>query len=173
MFRIEPLGRHHDQESFDCGNSDLNNYLKRTARQHANKGLARTFVLLDDSAPQDILGFFTLAVCEIRSDQLPPQLAKKYPPIVPAAKLARLAVTRNRQREGLGRHMMVHALRLALQVSDNVGIIGFFVDAKDDEVGHYYRQYGFIPLPDDPLQLFLPLTTLRQVFKSPETGSAE
>ena len=168
MFRIEPLGRHHDREYFDCGNDDLNGYLKYIARQHADKGLARTFILLDDSAPQEVLGFCTLVVCEVRSDQLPPRLAKKYPPMVPAAKLARLAVTRSRQRAGLGRFMMVHALRLALKVSESVGIVGVFVDAKDDEAGGYYRQYGFIPLPDNPLKLFLPLATLQQIFSLPK-----
>lgn len=81
---------------------------------------------------------------------------------MPAAKLARLAVAKDRQREGLGKLMMVHALHQAIRVSDSVGIIGFFVDAKNEDARRYYEQYGFMALPDNPLKLFLPLATLKQ-----------
>ena len=63
--------------------------------------------------------------------------------------------------------MMVHAMRRALQVADSAGIIGFFVDAKDQAASHYYRRFGFIPLPDDPRKLFMPLATLRQAIGKP------
>ena len=58
--------------------------------------------------------------------------------------------------------MMVHVMRRALQVADSAGIIGLFVDAKDEAAGRYYRRFGFIVLPDDPHKLFMPLATLRQ-----------
>jgi GNAT superfamily N-acetyltransferase len=162
MLKIEPLGPGHDREGFDCGSAELNDYLKKTARQHLEKGLSKTFVLVDDGTPELILGFLTLAVCEVQAQTLPPQLAKKYPRHVPAAKLARLAVAKDRQREGLGQLMMVHALQQALRVGDSVGIVGFFVDAKNEDARRYYGRYGFTALPDDPLKLFLPLATLRQ-----------
>jgi hypothetical protein len=40
----------------DCGNPELNDYLRRTARQHTEKGLLRTEMLVDDEAPTEILG---------------------------------------------------------------------------------------------------------------------
>ena len=166
MLKIEPLGPRHDREGFDCGSLELNDYLKKTARQHIEKGLSKTFVLVDEAEPERILGFLTLAVCEVHAQSLPPKLAKKYPQHVPAAKLARLAVAKDHQREGLGKLMMVHALQKALRVSDSVGIIGFFVDAKNDDARCYYEQYGFTGLPDSPLRLFLPLATLKQALAS-------
>lgn len=168
MLKIEPLGARHDREGFDCGSAELNDYLKKTARQHIDKGLSKTFVLVDEAEPERILGFLTLAVCEVQAQSLPPKLAKKYPQHVPAAKLARLAVAKDRQRGGLGKLMMVHALRQAIRVSDSVGIIGFFVDAKNEDARRYYEQYGFVALPDSPLKLFLPLATLKQALASPD-----
>jgi hypothetical protein len=41
------------------------------------------------------------------------------------------------------------------------GGIGLFVDAKDKAAQVYYERFGFVYLPDGPLQLFLPLPTLR------------
>ena len=68
MLRIELLSRGHDRQGFRCGERDLDDYLKRTARQHNDKGISRTFVLVDSEEPSDILGFFTLASCEVVTD---------------------------------------------------------------------------------------------------------
>jgi len=166
MLKIETLSRNHDRSGFDCGNDALNQYLRKTARQHLNKGMSRTFVLVDDDTPTEILGFFTLTSCEIFVEKLPRRYAKKYPSKAPAAKLARLAVAKNRQRQGMGTHMMINAIERVIKVSQNLGIIGFFVDAKDNEAKAYYEQFGFIPLSDNPLELFLPLATLRNAYDS-------
>lgn len=162
MLRIELLDRRHRREDFDYGNPELNDYLRHTARQHTDKGLSRTEVLVEDEAPDTILGYVTMSLAEIVTDGLPPRYAKKYPAKAHGAKLARLAVSRSRQRRGLGALMMVHAMRRALQVADSAGIIGLFVDAKDEAASRYYRRFGFLPVPDDPHKLFMPLATLRQ-----------
>lgn len=162
---IELLTRSHDRRGFDCGNTDLNRYLLQTARQHIDKGISRTFVLVDDEDPSQILGFYTLAFCEIFINKLPVKWAKKLPERPPATKLARLAVVKHMQQKGLGTHMMIDAMDKVLKVSEHIGIIGFFVDAKNDEAASFYSQFGFIPLPDSPLELFLPIETLRQSFQ--------
>lgn len=104
-------------------------------------------MLVDDQRPSQILGFFTLAACEILVDKLPGKFAKKYPPQAPTAKLARLAVAKEMQKQGLGSHMMFDAIRRIVKVAEHLGIIGFFVDAKDENAAGFYRQFGFIPLP--------------------------
>ena len=164
MLKIELLNKNHNRSSFDCGVDKLNQYLKNIARQHLNKGISRTFVLLESSTPAEILGFFTLASCEVHVEKLPSQYAKKYPARATAAKLARLAVSRGRQRQGLGTLMMINAIARVIIVSEHLGIIGFFVDAKDEAAKKFYQQFGFISLPDNPLELFLPLETLRQAY---------
>jgi len=165
MLKIEPLGSRHDRESFDCGQPDLEDYLRRIARQHADKGVSRTFVLVEDAEPGTVLGFMTLALCEIMPSALPPKFSKKYAHRVYGVKLARLAISRSRQRQGLGALMMLHAMDRARSVADNAGIVGFFVDAKDTQAQAYYLRYGFIPLVNDPLRLFLPLATLNRVLE--------
>ncbi|MDN5863770.1 MAG: GNAT family N-acetyltransferase [Gammaproteobacteria bacterium] len=165
MRRIEPLAPNHDRSGFDCGVSALNRYLRETARQHADKGISRSFVLTDASAPDKILGFFTLSVCEIQAERLPSRIARKYPRTIPAARLARLAIAKNRQREGLGRLLMVDAMLRCLAAAESVGIVALFVDARDEAAARYYAQYGFIPLPDQTLTLCLPLKTLRESLK--------
>ncbi len=62
--------------------------------------------------------------------------------------------------------MMANAIERVLMVSKNLGVIGFFVDAKNESAKQYYEQFGFIPLPDNPLELFLPIATLQQAYES-------
>ncbi len=160
MLRIEPLSRRHDRNSFNCGKSALNDYLQKIALQHIEKGISMTFVLIDTDAPTKILGYFTLAGCEVVTRDLPAGYAGKYPAKAPAAKLARLAVSMEQQRQGLGAIMMAEAMKRTLSVAENIGIIGIFVDAKNQNAREYYEQFGFIALLEDPLELFLPLQSL-------------
>jgi ribosomal protein S18 acetylase RimI-like enzyme len=157
---IELLNKSHNRAQFDCGAELLNQFLKATARQHIQKGISRTYVLTEQQDPQTIIGFFTLTLCEVRGGKLPAEIAKKYPDQVPGVKLARLAVDRQWQRQGIGEILMVEAMQRALLVADTAGGIGLFVDAKDGAAQSYYARYGFITLEDNPLEMFLPLSLL-------------
>jgi len=163
MLIIHPLDASHDRAGFDCGVTPLNDFLRKTARQHREKGLSNTFVLLDEEAPGDILGFFTLSFLEVDASLLSPEHARRLPKTsrLPAAKLARLAVDKERQGKGYGAILLADAVkRVVAAAKESGGIVGLFVDAKDEQARQFYLGFGFIPLQDNPLALFLPLKTL-------------
>jgi hypothetical protein len=54
------------------------------------------------------------------------------------------------------------AARKVLDLVERAGGIGLFVDAKDEPAARFYRGFGFVTMPDAPLQLFLPLRTIRE-----------
>lgn len=162
MLKIALLDKLHNRKQFDCGNTQLNIFLQKTARQHITKGMSRTFVLINDENPKKILGFYTLSICEVEKDYLPLPIAKRYPDQVPALKLARLAVLKDYQHKGYGNYLIGNAVEKVIVISENVGIIGLFVDAKDNQAKAYYEQFGFISLNGNPLILFLPIQTLVQ-----------
>lgn len=163
MLIIRLLDATHNRAGFDCGIAALNDFLRKTARQHREKGLSNTFVLLDEDEPQNILGFFTLSFLEVDASLIPPSHARRLPKSsrLPAAKLARLAVDKKYQGKGYGALLLADAVkRIVATVRESGGIVGFFVDAKDEQAKQFYRRFGFIPLQDNPLSLFLPLQTL-------------
>ena len=82
---------------------------------------------------------------------------------IAGVKLARLAVAKTYQRQGLGEILMFEAMKRALIIADNAGVIGLFVDAKDEAARGYYLRYGFVDLADSPLKMFLPLATIREI----------
>ena len=162
MLNIILLDKSHNRKQFDCGNNALNSFLQNTARQHITKGMSRTFVLIDEENPKSIIGFYTLSICEIEAEDLPPAIAKKYPDQVPAVKLARLAISVDHQHKGYGSYLIGSVVNKTILISENVGIIGLFVDAKDESAKNYYQQFGFVSLHGNPLTLFLPTQTLLQ-----------
>jgi ribosomal protein S18 acetylase RimI-like enzyme len=166
--KIELLAKSHDREGFDCGSEPLNLFLKQTARQHAARGISRTFVLVEEEAsePKPILGFFSLNICQIKSETLSAEEAKKLPRDVSGIRLGRLAVAKACQRQGIGKTLLVAALGKFMEIFNTVGGIGLFVDAKDHEAKRYYEQFGFVSLPSNELELFMPVKTIQEALTS-------
>ena len=164
MRKIELLTKSHDRDGFDCGSEPLNLFLKQTARQHAERGISRTFVLVDEDAPapKPIIGFFSLNLCQIKSESLSPPEAKKLPRDVSGIRLGRLAVAKTYQRQGIGKILLVAAMGKFIEIFNAAGGIGLFVDAKDQEARRYYEQFGFVALPSNELELFLPVRTIQE-----------
>jgi ribosomal protein S18 acetylase RimI-like enzyme len=163
--KIALLAKSHDREGFDCGSEPLNLFLKQTARQHADRGISRTFVLVDEdaAAPKPILGFFSLNICQLKSESLTPDEAKKMPRHVAGVRLGRLAVAKTNQRQWIGKILIIAAMEKFMAIFNTAGGIGLFVDAKDLQAKHYYEQFGFISMPSNELELFLPVKTIEDV----------
>lgn len=161
MPEITILDKSHDRTGFECGVPELNTFLKATARQHDQKGISRTFVLTDGSPV--ILGFFTLTLCEVSPASLPAAYTRTYPAHgLPAVRLARLAVSRKAKKQRFGELMLTEAVHRTALIADQAGVIGLFVDAKDDAARQFYLRYGFLAIPEQPLKLFLPIETIRR-----------
>ncbi len=163
MYKIESLTKSHDRERFDCNSEPLNTFLRQTARQHGERGISQTFVLVDEvaTAPKPILGYFSLNICQVVSDSLSPADAKKLPRHVSGVRLGRLAVSKDHQRKGPGKILLGAAMEKVMEIFNHAGGIGLFVDAKDPEAKHYYERFGFVSLPTNELELFLPLKTIK------------
>jgi ribosomal protein S18 acetylase RimI-like enzyme len=166
--KIELLDKSHDRDGFDCGSEPLNLFLKQTARQHAERGISRTFVLVDEraTAPKPIAGFFALNICQIKSESLSQAEAKKLPRDVSGIRLGRLAVSKEHQRQGVGKMLLVAAMRKFMEIFNTAGGIGLFVDAKDQDAKRYYEQFGFVPMPSNELELFLPVKTIHEALSA-------
>jgi ribosomal protein S18 acetylase RimI-like enzyme len=164
VHKIELLTKPHHREGFDSGSEPLNLFLKQTARQHAERGISRTFVLVDEDGPtpKPIIGFFSLNLCQIKSESLTAEEAKKLPRDVSGIRLGRLAVAKAYQRQGIGKTLLVAVMGKFMEIFNAAGGIGLFVDAKDQEAKRYYEQFGFVALPSNKLELFLPVKAIQE-----------
>ena len=122
--------------------------------------LSKTFVLIDTEHPTDIIAYMSLVVCEVLADDIPHQWKNKYPNRIPAAKLAKLAVEIDQQKQGYGEILLIDAMQKTLNVSYKISVAGLFVDVKHEQAKAYYNQFSFISMPEQLNNLFLPLATL-------------
>ena len=163
--RIKPIARSHDRRAFDCGDPDLNDYLRRYARQNHDSGGAKTFVAVGDDAPARVLGYYSIAPASVAFERVPPGVLPglgRYP--VPAYRLARLAVHLSIQGQGLGGELLVDASSRALAVATEIGGVGLLIDAKNDRAAAWYARFGASTLTDGDLELLLPFATIRAAF---------
>jgi predicted N-acetyltransferase YhbS len=159
--RIERLADHHQRAGFDCGEPALNDFLQRQASQLNRKGFGKTYVALADDG-LTVTGFVTVSTGQVQTHALPTHLKlPRYP--APVLRVGRLAVASREQGQGIGQKLMVFALQLAFEFAQQVGIYAVIVDAKHGKAKMFYEALGFTATLDDPLCLFLPISTLQKV----------
>jgi GNAT superfamily N-acetyltransferase len=83
----------------------------------------------------------------------------------PGFRLARLAVDRSLQGQGMGGQLLLAAGRRCLLASAEIGGVVLVIDAKNERVAGWYASYGALPLLDAPLSLLLPLATIEAALK--------
>ena len=157
-WREEPVAKAHDRKRFDCGQVDLNVFIARYARQAHEWGTAKTYCAIDAANPGTILGYYTISPAQIELGLVPraarPGGGGQY--ALSGFRLARLAVARNLQRQGLGGQLLARAIARCMRVSAEVGGTALLVDAKDEKGAAWYRLYGAVSLKDRSLSLVIP-----------------
>lgn len=151
--RIELLTGQHNRTTFECGESSLNDWLARMALQQQEKNYARTRVIVDEAAPTQVLGYYTLLALEVDTGQVPS--ARRLPRRLACVLLGRLAVDRSAQGRGLGKLMLLDAIARTRATIEEAAGIGLVVDALHDRAAAFYRGFGFEAFKDDPHRLFL------------------
>jgi GNAT superfamily N-acetyltransferase len=145
----------------------LNEYLRRYARKSHDLGGAKTFHAIDDSDDETILGFYSLSPASVAYATTPEIVRRGLARHdVPAFRLARLAVDRKVQGQGIGGQLLLAAGRRCLLASAEVGGVALLIDAKNEKVAAWYASYGAVPMLDMPLTLLLPLTTIEAALKT-------
>ncbi len=88
------------------------------------------------NAPETVAGCYSLSAASFEKDELPPALAKRLPHYpVPAAVLGRLAVDRTRQGRGLGKMLLLDAIRRVVWAGTTLAVYAMVVDAKNARAG--------------------------------------
>jgi GNAT superfamily N-acetyltransferase len=117
------------------------------------------YVALDDEL--GVIGFYSLSSSAVSLGELPEDLRRKLPqyPLVPVVLIGRLARDERVRGTGLGEFLIASAVRRIVSAAEQVAAYAILVDAKDEPAAAFYRRFGFLPDPAEPLRLFLPLTT--------------
>ena len=141
---ILPLTDRSHLEVFSSTNEDLNDFLKNGALKSQENLLSRTFLCFYKGS---IAGFLTLVTDTIEvksvdeSDGVDGYPYQKYP----AIKIARLAVDKRYERQGIGRFLLLAAIGKVYQISKDIGCRYITIDSKRESMP-FYEKFGFKPI---------------------------
>ena len=162
-FGIEKLRGDHDLAPFNCGNDELNRFLKRFALANQQAQSTQTYVACRDTI---VVGYYSLAFGSVAPEQTPERVKKglaRHP--VPVMILARLAIDQSMQSKGLGQGLLKDALERTVRAADIGGLRAMLVHAKDDSARAFYEHFNFEPSPTDPYHLFMLLKDLKRAVR--------
>jgi GNAT superfamily N-acetyltransferase len=154
----EPLTEHHKIDAFDSGIASLDEWLKRRAAPNQLSGASRTFVARDDDR---VVAYYALASSAVAAAATRGRFRRNMPDPIPVVILARLAVARSHQGQGLGRALFQDAAKRVIHAADSIGIRGLLVHAISEEAKAFYLKLGCEVSPLEPMTLMATLTDLR------------
>lgn len=140
MYEVVALGKNHDRARFDCGDDELNRYLSQYANQHAKKGISKTYVLIDDGNPNEVLGFYCMGAYALDNSG---RVLAGYPNEIPACLIGRFAINKAMQGKSLANHLFAHAFAHIAKTAKIMGLAYVVVDLKRDELAPFYQKMGF------------------------------
>jgi predicted N-acetyltransferase YhbS len=169
MVSIRALRSDDNREGFRSGNDDLDRFFRRYAASNQFvEHIGATYLAVDDGGK--ILGFVTLAGATISADAFPSTRKRRLPGYpLSALRLARLAVSIDAQRKGIGTLLVRYVFAHALEMAARIGCIGVLVDAKPGAI-NFYERLGFEPQTSvegqvaarpEPTPMFLHISTIR------------
>ncbi|RYG27133.1 N-acetyltransferase [bacterium] len=149
----ELLTESHKVEGFDCGVEALNVFLQRFALQNQRNNSARTFVATRNGV---VVGYYSLCAASATYEATPERVRKGLARHeVPLILLARLAVDRTAQGEGLGYSLLIDVFRRFMAAQETIGARGLLAHAKDDSAKTFYEKWGFEAAEGLPYHLYI------------------
>jgi GNAT superfamily N-acetyltransferase len=138
--------------AFDCGVDVLNTWLKRRALLNHLSGASRTYVAMSGKR---IAAYYCLSAGSIQHAAASGKVRHNMPDPIPVLVLGRLAVDVGFQKRGVGPILLLHALERTQEVTKVAGIRALLLHAKDEVAAEFYKRFGFVESPLDPLMLIL------------------
>lgn len=163
---IERIRKRHQRAPFSCGQTALDEYLRRYARQNDRADFGRTYVALPGgSRAMEVKGYYALAAGSVAAADVPADHIRGIVSAqIPIVLLARLAVDSSVQGRGLGRLLLMDAMNRARGAAESLAINALIVEAMDADARSFYLKYGFHSLLDDRRHLFISMKTIREAF---------
>jgi ribosomal protein S18 acetylase RimI-like enzyme len=162
---VMPLATAHLVAGFDCGSAAQSEWLVRHALQAHQSGTSRVYVVTGDADEgRRVLGYYALAAGSVAPSAAPQRLAQgagryHWPIVI----LTRLGVDLSCQGAGLGRALVVDALRRVAAAAEVIGVRALLIHCENDQARDFYQRLAkFDASPTDPLHLFLLMKDLRK-----------
>lgn len=156
----------HDRSAFSCGHDPIDHFLKSSLSDHVKAGMVTAYVVTEEGA-REVLGYYTLGAMAVRAGLGPKKWAKTRVPDVPVIYIRAVAVRTDRQGVGLGKALVVDAIRRCVEIAEAMGAAAIVLDVlRDDKFERrwrFYEELGFVSLgdPENPDRVYMSMADAR------------
>lgn len=152
-------------DNFSSGKLALDDWLRDYALQAKQSHTANTFVVQDQNG--EIVGYYSLSMGQIAQIEGTDRIRKgtgRHP--IPVIVLARMAVDKRFQGNGIGKGMLRDAVIRGVNISDEVAFRAIITHPIDDEARNFYLKFGFTPSPISSGQLMILMKDIQKALRA-------
>ena len=161
---IKPLDPTMDRAAFYCGNKRIDNFFRNNARDQHSINRVRVYVAAYKSQP---IGYYYLVAASNIPETVSAEAVKKFGRVnsTPCVYLGMIGVCEDYSGSGVGKTLMIHAMKKTLEVADLVGLYALTLDAVDEHIAKRYERWGFKRFIAGELAMYIPITTIRKALE--------
>ena len=148
----EKLTPEHDLAQFECGEPELDDWLRRRALRNEEGGASRSYVIC---AGRQVVGYYALAAGAAAHANAPGRVRRNMPNPVPVMVIGRLAIDLRFQGRGIGSALLRDAVLRTAQAAGIAGIRAILVHAISERAKRFYEKSGFRASPVEPMTLMI------------------
>lgn len=157
-----------DRTYFDCGNQNINKFLKDSAEACERERLSRVFLMISDK--NEIVGYYSLGNSKIPLSEIPNKYKRKMPNYpFPAILIGQFGVDKNWQGQKLSYMLFGDVCRRIVlnyqQSSSAFNAVMVETDKEDEQAKKFWEKMGFIPFKNSSYSLFIPVKTILNTFE--------
>jgi GNAT superfamily N-acetyltransferase len=157
---VEKLAAHHHVRDFKCGKNSLDLFIRKYALVNQRADSSRTYVVHVNNV---VMGYYSLVYSSVKQEDSPVDIQAAMPANypVPVMLFARFAVERKMQGRGIGTALLKDAFLRTAEASEIGGLAAILVDAIDDKMVIFYKDYGFTVCPVGERRLMIAMKGVR------------
>lgn len=161
--QVRPLANKVCLDRFDCGSSDINYFAKKAAKW-VERNRHKVFAAHEAEAAWG-LGFYSLSLMIEDAAKIGTAEARVYEVGAPLVYVDALGVRGPYQGQGLGKLLLIDALKRAHMIAKNVAVYGVALRSLNERTTKFYEAHGFGAIEEEKYPLMVvPIWTLDDLF---------
>ena len=161
---IGPLDPQTDRAAFCCGHKSIDNFCKINAKKQNASNRVRAYDAIYDGK---LIGYYYLVASAQLPEKISAEALEKFGRVkaAPCVYLGMIGVNQDCQGSGVGKVLMLHAMRNTLRVADIIGLYALTLDADNKDVAARYQKWGFEFFVEGELAMYIPIGTIRDAIR--------
>jgi GNAT superfamily N-acetyltransferase len=157
---VEKLGADHQVRDFKCGKNPLDLFIRKYALVNQRADSSQSYVVHLNNV---VMGYYSLVFSSVKQEDAPLSIQIGMPANYPGPVMlfARFAVDKNLQGQGIGTSLLKDAFLRTVEASEIGGLAAILVDAIDEKMVTFYKNYGFSDCPGAERKLMISIKDVR------------